>query len=113
MKLYHTTPAADAILSAGFRDGTGAYLTDNEYSGVWLADQPLDINDGAQGDTILSITIPDDVVAPYEWVNETSLGHREFLVPAEIVDRYGPPVVYDTDIYGAAALDVASAAAAE
>ncbi len=101
MLLYHTTFAADAILAEGFRDGEGRYLTDQIHRGVWLADRPLDSNEGAHGDTVLVIDIPEDVVVSYEWVNEwgevdsawitADLMYREFLVPAEVVIRYGPP----------------------
>ena len=45
---------------------------------------------------MLSLEIPGGVVAPYEWV-EAGKGYREFLVPAEIVNRYGPPTVEDQD----------------
>ena len=43
MKVFHTTDdAAKAILSEGFRDGSGTYMTAIRHSGVWIADQPLD-----------------------------------------------------------------------
>jgi hypothetical protein len=101
MLLYHTTYAAKAILAEGFRDGEGTYLTDQVWRGVWLADRPLDANDGAYGDTVLVIEVPEEVVTPYEWIEDysdipeewrASSGiRREFLLPAEIVNRYGPP----------------------
>ncbi len=36
---FHRTTAAcaAAILREGFRDGRGRYLTDQEWSGVWLS----------------------------------------------------------------------------
>jgi hypothetical protein len=42
--LFHVTNAesAKAILRDGFRDSPGRYLTDHEFSGVWLSDRPLD-----------------------------------------------------------------------
>ena len=86
MILYHRTNAADKILSRGFRDGEGAYLTDRTWRGVWLSDCPLDENEGAYGDTLLFVEIPEDVVAEYEWVQD--IGYREFLVPAEIVNCF-------------------------
>ena len=41
MLLYHTTTrdTADLILAEGFKDGCGRYMTANEYSGVWLANE--------------------------------------------------------------------------
>ena len=56
------------------------------HRGVWLADRPLDENEGATGDAVLFVEIPDEVVAPFEWVQD--IGYREFLVPAEVANRY-------------------------
>ncbi len=74
--LYHsTTPeAAQSILRDGFRDAEGTYLavTETTYRGVWLSDRPLDMNEGAKGNTllccVLSIELAD--IEQYEWVNE-------------------------------------------
>lgn len=96
MKLFHRTSHADAILRQGFRDSTGTYMTVNEYSGVWLSNVPLDINEGAVGDVVLTVEIPEEVVAEHEWV-EDGKGYREFLVPAEVVNRYGPPEVFERE----------------
>lgn len=90
MRLIHRTFAADAILAEGFRDGHGRYLTTQCLSGVWLSDRPLDIDEGADGDTLLELDIPEHEIESYEWV-EDGKGYREYLVPAEIVNRYGPP----------------------
>ena len=86
MILYHRTNHADAILADGFRDGDGTYMTDRAWRGIWLSDRPLDANEGAYGDTVLFVEIPDDVIAGYEWVQD--IGYLEFLVPAEVVNRY-------------------------
>jgi len=88
--VYHRTSAAQAILSGGFKDATGTYMTRNEYTGVWLSDEPLDINEGADGDTILTLDIPETILVEWEWVEEGK-GFREFLVPAKIVNTFGPP----------------------
>ena len=94
MKLYHTTYAAEAILRDGFRDGEGYYLTAHLWSGVWLADRPLDINEGADGDTVLCLDIPEEAVRPYEWIKDFK-GYREFLVPASLVNKWGPITIED------------------
>jgi hypothetical protein len=96
MKLYHRTTqlAAEAIMRAGFRDGRGFYMTSQEWEGVWLSSKALDENEGAVGPVLLSIKIPQKTVAQYEWIQE-GLGYREFLVPAELVNRYGPARVED------------------
>jgi hypothetical protein len=85
--LYHRTPAGAAILAGGFRDGHGNYLTINEYSGVWLSNSPLDANEGATGDDLLAVEIPEEAIAEYEWVQDFP-DYREWLVPGEIVNRY-------------------------
>jgi hypothetical protein len=61
--LFHRTSqgAAQAIERNGFRDGTGIYMTDQEWTGVWLSDRPVDANEAASGDTILRVAIPDDI----------------------------------------------------
>jgi hypothetical protein len=59
MILYHRTPAADAILRYGFRDSAGDYGTEIETAGVWFSDHPLGIMEGAAGDTVLAVEIPD------------------------------------------------------
>jgi hypothetical protein len=92
MTLYHRTrsAAAASIQRNGFRDSTDTYMTHHEYTGVWLSDHVLDANEGACGDVVLAIEIPEEQVTPYEWI-ETEKGYREFLVPAEILNTYGPP----------------------
>jgi len=89
--LFHVTTAdrAAAILRHGFRDITGTYLTDQEFSGVWLSDQPLDVNEGAEGDAVLRVTfsIPLTRLDEFEWVEEGK-GYREWLVPAEFINKH-------------------------
>ena len=50
MILYHRTyyERARRILEGGLRDGTGTYMTQQTWSGVWLSDEPLDENEGAR-----------------------------------------------------------------
>lgn len=101
MLLYHSTipEAAVAILRGGFRDSTGYYLTSQLWTGVWLSDKPLDPNEGAKGDTLIVVEMPESEVLPYEWVQEPfedwqgklfTPPYREFLIPAELVNRYRP-----------------------
>jgi hypothetical protein len=92
MKLYHRTTdqAAAAILDQGFQDATAAYMTTHDYTGVWLSDMPIDANEGAVGDVLLEVTlnVGNEVLGRYEWVEEGKR-YREFLVPAEVVNRHG------------------------
>jgi hypothetical protein len=89
--LYHvTTPdAADAILKTGFRDATGTYLTDQRWSGVWLSNVPLGVNEGAPPSHIVLEVIlnkAESELADYEWVEEGKI-YREWLIPARIVNQ--------------------------
>lgn len=89
MKLYHrtTSQGAASILAGGFKDGAGHYLTSSTNTGVWLADCPLDANEGAQGEELLEVLLPNGFdLGPYEWVEEGK-PYREFLVPAEQINR--------------------------
>ena len=80
-----TVEAAEAIQRGGFRDGTGRYMTAEVHCGVWLSDRPLDVNEGADGDVLLSVTLPDDLdLSAFEWVQD--VGYREWLVPAAIIN---------------------------
>ncbi len=59
MRYYHTTDAAEAILRDGFRDSEGHYgFATLTLCGVWLANSPVDVNEGAVADQILAIDLP-------------------------------------------------------
>jgi hypothetical protein len=95
--LYHrtTADAADAILHGGFKDATGYYLTENLYTGVWLSDVPLDVNEGAKGDTLLRVELrmsQTDLDDNYEWVTDGA-PYREWLVPADVINTRKVSVV--------------------
>src|ERR1035441_8378729 len=85
MILFHRTNPQSArdILQQGFRDGTGNYLTDHTFSGVWLSDTPLDENEGAFGDILLEVNVDmqEAELREHEWIEEGK-PYREFLVPA-------------------------------
>ncbi len=87
MRLYHRTDAKDTILAEGFTDAEGDYLTERLHGGVLLTDRILDSAEVAAGEDVLDLEIPEEIVAPFEWI-EGVKGYREFLVPAEIVNRY-------------------------
>jgi len=90
MKLFHPTRHAAEILRDGFGETTGTYLTPTDYSGVWLFDRPLDDHIGDDDPDVI-LEIPEDVAAPFEWL--VGMPYREFLMPARIVNQYGPPRV--------------------
>jgi hypothetical protein len=114
MILYHRTPDAAAIIRDGFRDAVGRYLTSSEHSGVWFSDVPLDANEGAQGQQLLTLDIPEELILEFEWKEEplteddcqeldipyegdtdplwfAEKPNREFLVPASLANQFGPP----------------------
>ncbi len=89
LKLYHRTTAAgaQAILADGFRDGTGTYLTDREWSGVWLSNNPLDENEGTKGPVLLEVSVKAThrEMAQFEWIEEGK-PYREWLIPATFLN---------------------------
>lgn len=105
MKLYHWTPATDAILAEGFKDATGYYQTSQQFTGVWFSNQPLDANDGVTIDPerykLLVIELPESKVVEWEWVDESmesEEGHlRTFLIPATLANSAGRPEVVEEE----------------
>lgn len=89
MILWHRTTTTNAlsILKHGFIDSRGNYMTDREFSGVWVSDRPLDCNDGAWGDALLRIEMPftDADFADLEWIEENK-NYREWLLPASYLN---------------------------
>jgi hypothetical protein len=100
MILYHRAPdaVAKAILQAGFRDGTGTYMTTREWTGTWLSNIPLDINEGAVGGVLLRVelTLDEAAIAEFEWIEEGK-PYREWLVPASLINTYSTVRVIDED----------------
>ncbi len=94
MRLYHVTKTTTAgeILRDGFRDATGTYLTVGEHTGVWLSDRPTWEGGSADplpaGWTCLQVDLDfsEGELAQFEW-REEGKPYREFLVPAEVVNR--------------------------
>jgi hypothetical protein len=91
MIFYHASrpEVAQAILSGGFREGSGTYLTRSRHVGVWFSDYALGVNEGATGNAVVWIDAPEHEFAEYEWT-EQGKPYREFLVPAAVANRYGP-----------------------
>ncbi|MGS0685439.1 hypothetical protein ACVBEQ_09875 [Nakamurella sp. GG22] len=91
--VYHragSDEAADDIDRDGFRDGTGNYLTENSYTGVWVADLPLDPNDYGEGEwdaPVFEMDVDEPAIADYEWI-EDGKPYREWLVPAPVVNGW-------------------------
>lgn len=88
MIVYHVTrlESADAIERDGFEDYTGTFLTERVHSGVWMSDVPLVIESGFENPIVFEIDIPDAALVGCEWIEARS-NHREWLVPAPVVNR--------------------------
>lgn len=89
MIYYHTTDAAETILRDGFRDATGLYLMANfTLTGVWLGNVPMTVNEGAKGDQVLRVELPDGIdLTDYEVVEEFK-SYREWCVPAALINEH-------------------------
>jgi hypothetical protein len=100
LTLYHRTTEANArqIIANGFRDGTGYYLTNRLWSGVWFSDQPLDENEGACGNVLLRIKLDKRrrEIAKFEWI-EDGKGYREWLMPAALINKFGAVEIQEID----------------
>jgi hypothetical protein len=91
MRIFHRTAKniAAAILVDGFTDNEEKYLSDFAWRGVWVSDRPP-CADQVSGNALLSLEIPAELFAEYEWLQDEDSG-RGSLIPATILNRYGRP----------------------
>ena len=87
MRYYHTTDAADSILSEGFRDNSGSYgLSGTTLTGVFISDQPLDGDEHVSGNEVLGVDLPGDVdFADYQLI-EDGMPCHQWCVPARLLN---------------------------
>ena len=115
MRLFYQTKTqnAQSILKDGFRDSV-LETTDDGHTlvqGVRLLDAALGwpLGVAMDGNTMLSIEIPEDAISKHElaWADDEGIPMeiREFAVPASLVNSYGPPVVEDVDLNPRGLLD--------
>ena len=90
MRLYHRTDKWQEIMTEGFKDQVGHYMTGMAWIGVWFSSIPLDENQGGKGDTLLILEIPEREISQYELIEEGK-SYREFLLPSEVANMYGTP----------------------
>jgi hypothetical protein len=94
---YHTTTAAaaDSIAREGFKDRTGSYLFVDglKLTGVWIANCPMTVNEGAKGETLLEIELAQTYkqIDQYE-VKEHGKPYREWCVPATLLNQHAQVV---------------------
>jgi hypothetical protein len=71
-------------------------MTKNIYTGVWVSDSPLDANEGAFGETLIEMEIP-EVFEQFEWV-EDGKPYREALIPSALLNgRIDSVVLHPSD----------------
>jgi hypothetical protein len=98
--LYHRTAEVIArqIIATGFRDGEGYYMTTRLHAGVWVSDQPLDVNEGACGNALIRIELAKDEseIGSFEWI-EDGKPYREWLIPAALLNEFGKIEIQEID----------------
>lgn len=91
LRVFHASDydEALAIRRSGFRDAPSG----GSRSGVWVSDRPPPV--GAEGSdrVLFVVVVPEDVAAAFE-ESSTDEG-RQFLFPAEVLNRHGPPISDD------------------
>jgi cyanophycinase-like exopeptidase len=90
IRLYHRTPAPNAILQRGFVDSLVNPVREGAWEGSWFADVPLPPEDGPAGDAFLVLEVPVEVAERYEW-RDPAKPYRQFVLPRPIANRFGPP----------------------
>lgn len=91
--LFHRTDRAQEILTDGFRD-TVEQRPGGIARGVWFSDRPLDASDDILGIGLLAVDIPMEIAERYEW-QDGGDRYREFCIPADVVNSFGPPRLLD------------------
>ena len=88
MPVYHRTHHAEAIRRDGFHDGSYVLPSIGELRGVFVsADWPVDENEGADGDRVLALGIPEALFVEFEWVEDAKTW-REAMIPSERLSAY-------------------------
>jgi hypothetical protein len=98
--VYHSTTPEDAaaILREGFRDHARSFGIEGERMGVWFTKLPRWVGE-REGDVVLAVDLPEDVWTEHVWreywLHPEGVGvterNDEAFIPAESVNRYGPP----------------------
>jgi hypothetical protein len=116
MRVFFTTTIALAkeFMASGFRnlyrETFDVPLSDGatEIRGVWMADKPLDINEGFEGPVVLCLDVPDETFRKFEW-QEKDLGYRHALIHSPTLNAIGKPTVYDLHFAGDSRRDLLNA----
>lgn len=90
MIVFHRTSHGDQVIAEGFSDAAATYLTRRELTGVWVSTAPIYAHEGAIGDALIAVDVPDDFpqrFVDYEWV-EAFQPYREWLIPAAELNQF-------------------------
>ena len=87
MRFFHSSDYDEAmtIQASGFRDRPAA----GERPGVWVTDRPPPPGAGSDW-VVFAVEVPEEIAAPYE--REEGPEGRRFLLPADLLNRHGPPI---------------------
>ncbi|SDS68091.1 hypothetical protein [Actinopolymorpha singaporensis] len=98
MKLYYMTDVAELILQEGFGPPEGAGFATPTSHGGYVSDRPVAMDEGAIGDQLLEVRLPDTLdLAEYE-LDPDELwpwDGREWCVPASVLNRYASARLLD------------------
>lgn len=88
VRLFHASDydEAMAIQSGGFRDRPSPGAT----AGVWLTDRPPVTEAAGDEWVVFAVDVPEEVASEYERGVEGDA--RRYHLPAELLNRHGPPV---------------------
>src|SRR6188768_3796377 len=89
-RMFHTTTRASAekILAEGFRDSDYLVGIEEPVPGVSLSKAPVDANQGATGDQVLEVLLPDDLDLVDQYaVKEKGLPIWEWRFPASLLNE--------------------------
>jgi hypothetical protein len=94
---YHRTNAdnAQAIVDNGFKNSSGYFLSNRLWTGVWLSSIPV-YSDSNHNDALLMVKLELDQreLSRWEWTAEGG-SHREWLVPAGLLNRWATVELLD------------------
>lgn len=88
LRLFHASDYDEAmsIQSGGFRDRPSP----GSSAGVWLTDRPPATEDAGGEWVVFAVDLPEDIATEYQRGVEGDA--RRFFLPAELLNRHGPPI---------------------
>lgn len=88
LRVFHASDydEALAIRAEGFHDEPSG----GSRRGVWVTDRPPRAGSEGEAQVVFAVEVPEDAVSAYEEEGEGET--RRFLMPAELLNRHGPPV---------------------